>query len=69
MKSANLVKKVDIRATLLTFSIGDEMTIRERDGRYPTIYKIAKDIEKVTGRKYMVTIAGIAEGTFVKRRQ
>ncbi len=67
MKSANIVKKVDVRATLMTFSIGDELVIRERDARYPTIYKIAKDVAKATGQRFMVTIAGIAEGTFVKR--
>lgn len=66
-KSASLVKKVDIRATLLTFSIGDELVIKERDARYPTIYKIAKDLAKSTGEKFLVTIAGIAEGTFIKR--
>ncbi len=68
-KSAYLVRKVDVRATLLSFSVGDELVIKERDSRYPTIYKTAKDLSKRLGVKFIVTIAGIAEGTFIKRVQ
>lgn len=69
MRNANLVRKVDIRATLLTFAIGDRLIIKERDGRYPTIYKIARSVETETGRKYTVTIAGIQQGTSVTRTE
>lgn len=66
-KTAKIIKKIDIRATLMTFSQGDEKVIPESESRYSTIYTIARDIEKKEGRKYLVSIDNIPSGTLVRR--
>ncbi|MCM1443653.1 MAG: hypothetical protein NC083_09025 [Muribaculum sp.] len=66
-KTAILVVKTDVRATLLSFSVDDEMIIKEGNARYASIKNMAARLEKETSRRYYVTIKDIPEGTYVKR--
>ncbi len=66
-KTAQLVEKTDIRATLMSFSVGDEMIISEKDSRYPCIFGMANKLAKTTDRRFYVTMKNIPNGTLVRR--
>lgn len=64
---ARLVKKTNIRATLDTFEVGDEMVIETSVARYSNVYVAAKEYERKTGKKFYVSYDGIPNGTLVRR--
>lgn len=68
-KTARFIEKTDIRATLMSFSVGDELLIKDKQSRYATIKTTIAGIEKKENRKYIATIKGIPDGTIVRRMQ
>ena len=62
-----LVKKVSVRDTFASMSVGDEMVVSEKTCRYTTIYPTLKRLEKSTDMRFEVTMRGVVGGTRVRR--